>query len=251
MYHDENGVGPKKGWNVTTLWYQVRLWCLKIAVFPWTMYYSFLFEELSLRNIVEDYVLFLHIFVFHTLNMQGLDDPQVIVDAGAYSGLSTLYFAYQFPDAQIIAVEPAPQNFRLLRQHTEHLDKVTCVNKAVWDTKNSITIADRGVGEWGYTAHRQTGHNTVEIDTMTMQDVLQMVGGDTVDLLKVDIEGSEKTIFSDGAEWVKSVDAMIVETHDFIVDGCEDALWAAIDSREWSVRKQGRDWHLQREETSS
>src|SRR5260370_35941728 len=47
--------------------------------------------------------------------------PKVIVDAGAYTGLSTVYFALKYPDACIIALEPSPYNFDLLELNTAKL----------------------------------------------------------------------------------------------------------------------------------
>ena len=229
---------------MTPVGYWVRLWALKIAVSPWLLYYNSQFDTLRLRDILEDYVLFAHIFVFDALRVDDVDPP-VIVDAAAYTGLSTLYLSYRFPDAEIVAIEPSPSNFSLLREHVGHIDRITCVNKALWGEQTTVTVSDRGVGEWVYSVHHDDQKGVV-VETVTMKDVLAMVDTHRIGLFKVDIEGSEKHVFANESEWLASVERIIIETHDFIADGCEDALWGAIDRSEWDVRDQGRNIYLER-----
>ena len=42
--------------------------------------------------------------------------PEYIIDAGAYTGISAVYFHKNIPEAKIIAVEPEKSNFDLLSQ---------------------------------------------------------------------------------------------------------------------------------------
>ncbi len=42
-------------------------------------------------------------------------EPRLIVDGGAYVGYTTLFFAHRYPNAKILAIEPAAENFRILR----------------------------------------------------------------------------------------------------------------------------------------
>jgi FkbM family methyltransferase len=229
---------------MTPVGYWMRLWTLKIVVSPWLLYYKSQFDTLRLRDILEDYILFADIFVFESLRVDDVD-PSVIVDAGAYSGLSTLYLSYVFPDAEIVAVEPSPSNFMLLQEHVGHIDRITCVNKALWGEKTAVTLSDRGAGEWGYSVYHDDQDGVI-VDTITMNEVLDGVRASSIGLLKVDIEGSEKHVFANNTEWIGSVQCFIIETHDFLADGCEDALWGALDRSAWDVRDQGRNIYLER-----
>ena len=46
----------------------------------------------------------------------------LIVDCGANIGASALWFSARYPEAHIVAVEPAPDNFELLRKNCAGLD---------------------------------------------------------------------------------------------------------------------------------
>ena len=69
-----------------------------------------------------------------------VQDPKVIVDLGAHFGDTTLYYHAQFPDALILAVEPAPENFARLEKHVAGIKNIICVNAAVGDHDGSITL---------------------------------------------------------------------------------------------------------------
>jgi hypothetical protein len=49
-----------------------------------------------------------------------------------------------------------------------------------------------------------------------------------VDLLKVDIEGAEKEVFSSPDEWIGSVSAIAIELHDRLKMGCSRSFYAAV-----------------------
>ena len=49
-------------------------------------------------------------------------------------------------------------------------------------------------------------------------------GMETIDILKVDIEGSEKEIFSNNLDWIDHVRVICIELHENIMPGSEDAF---------------------------
>ena len=50
-----------------------------------------------------------------------------------------------------------------------------------------------------------------------------------IDLMKIDIEGGEKALFSgDDLEWVRFVKTYIIELHDSIVHGCSNAFYKSL-----------------------
>jgi hypothetical protein len=46
--------------------------------------------------------------------------------------------------------------------------------------------------------------------------------------LKVDVEGSEKEIFSTADSWISSVDAICIELHDRFKIGCSRSFFTAV-----------------------
>lgn len=57
--------------------------------------------------------------------------PDVVIDIGANVGVFTSYARFIFPNAQIVSVEPDPENWGHLVRLTEHLRGVTRLKKAL------------------------------------------------------------------------------------------------------------------------
>ena len=88
--------------------------------------------------------------------------PETIMDAGAYTGLSTAYFAVRYPGAKIIAIEPSEDNFSLLIRNVGKLENVHAINAALWSEPGSLVLTDPGRDYWGLTVQ--------ESDTSTSAD---------------------------------------------------------------------------------
>jgi hypothetical protein len=69
------------------------------------------FVALQVRLGTSDINVFVHVFRWGEYAWEFAESPRVIVDAGAYTGLSTAYFAMRYPAAKIIAIEPDEANF--------------------------------------------------------------------------------------------------------------------------------------------
>ena len=58
--------------------------------------------------------------------------PKRILDLGAYVGYATVYLAHRFPEAEIVCVEPAAPNFKMLNLNTSPYPQIRRLNGAVW-----------------------------------------------------------------------------------------------------------------------
>jgi len=164
--------------------------------------------------------------------------PKTIMDAGAYTGLSTAYFATRYPDAKIIAVEPSEDNFALLLRNVSKLENVHAINAALWSETGSLVLTDPGRDYWGFTVQESDTDSgpdqkhslapASKVDALTVSDLMSDYEVDRVNLLKVDIEGSEKEVFSDARPWIDRVDAISIELHDRFKPGCARAFFGAI-----------------------
>jgi FkbM family methyltransferase len=164
--------------------------------------------------------------------------PETIVDAGAYTGLSTAYFAMRYPGAKIIAIEPSGENFALLTRNVSKLKNVHAVNAALWSESGSVSLTDPGHDYWGLTVEEsgacadpaQAGSMVPasEVDALTISDLIDSYGVDRVNLLKLDIEGSEKEVLSNAIPWIDRVDAISIELHDRFKPGCSRAFFGAV-----------------------
>jgi FkbM family methyltransferase len=158
--------------------------------------------------------------------------PRFIVDCGANIGLSTLWFANRYPDATIVAVEPDPSNFALLRENVRSYSNIKPCAAAVWSASVPLRIANPDAAKDAYRVERTSAKNGTTVDGMTMTDILDSFGLDTIDLLKLDIEGVESELFADGApDWLDRVKVLVIELHEWLIPGSSHSFERAIEGR--------------------
>lgn len=165
--------------------------------------------------------------------------PKVIVDVGGYTGLSTAFFAHTYPDAMIIAVEPDAQNFELLMLNTTQFPNVHCMHAAVWKESGTISVTDPGLGAWGLQVMElsDTTPASDAIRAVTIDEIRHEFNLDRIDLLKVDVEGSEKEIFASADSWLPFVDVICIELHDRFKSGCSRSFFRAVEDFPIELRR--------------
>lgn len=157
-------------------------------------------------------------------------DPAVIIDAGAYIGSAALYFTQKFPKATILALEPEAANFELLVKNCKEFNKIIPINAALWSSNTTRELNDRFTGQWGYTisnTFNKISFTRQIVNCLSMDDLISIYKIDTIDVLKMDIEGSEKEVFEHASTWIEKVNIISVELHDRINIGCDRAFYLA------------------------
>jgi FkbM family methyltransferase len=136
----------------------------------------------------------------------------LIIDGGAHIGLASVWFALEFPLAEVIAVEPEAENFKLLARNTAGLH-VQCVHGALGDSYGLSRIVDPGEGTWGY----QTEPTSVIAGSVVRTPIADMIGvPGRLFIVKLDIEGAEGEVMRTHADWLKECPIVIVEPHSWI-----------------------------------
>ena len=154
--------------------------------------------------------------------------PKVIVDAGANIGLTSLYFAARCDYARIIAIEPEASNVELLRRNTNGVENITVKAGALWPRKTSLSLVDDHAAKWAFSVQEGSAAQS-SVSAFTVPEILAEIGSDYIDLLKLDIEGAEKELFSGSCEsWLPRVKRIVIELHDRLVPGCSKAFYNAI-----------------------
>ena len=142
-----------------------------------------------------------------------LGAPRTILDLGSNIGLTIAHYAALYPEARIHGVELDRDNFELCRRNIRHWGpRCTVENAAVWREPGEVPYG--GVRESGYTV--VTGAGTVVKDrvrAVTVASVLDALGVETVDFVKMDIEGAEKEVLGDAGAWIHRVRCLKVEVH--------------------------------------
>lgn len=186
-------------------------------------------KSFTLRNNEVDFRVFCQIFVNKEYNIKFKNAPTRIIDAGANIGLFSLYINSKFPDAHICALEPDEENFKILQSNTSNIKQIDLYQKGLWDKTTKLSISDPfNSGKWALVVKEDPSGSIESIDIDT---ILNKNAWDSIDLLKVDIEGSEKVVFESNYEnWLPRVKTLVIETHDWMNTNSTKTIFQAINS---------------------
>jgi FkbM family methyltransferase len=177
-------------------------------------------QEILLRLGTTDVAAFQHVFIDHEYDFGLARQPSIIVDAGANVGMSAAWFSLRYPAAKIVAIEPEPTNFDVLRKNAKLFPEIIPINAALWSREGFVRIQDDGGGHWGMRVADAKVSSGATVRSITVPALLEQLGIDQVDLLKIDCEGAECEIFEDSSSWIDRVGVICAELHDRFRPGC-------------------------------
>jgi FkbM family methyltransferase len=137
----------------------------------------------------------------------------VIIDGGANIGAAALWFARQFPQAEVVAIEPDPENARMCRLNTENVPNIRVVEAALGADSGTVTLTN----EIGTADAVRTSRSTE--GKVPIRTIAELTGEGRLFLVKVDIEGFESDLFTSNLEWLKQVSGVLIEPHDWMLPG--------------------------------
>lgn len=183
----------------------------------------------TLRKNPFDYATFEEVFVKKTYTLPAGISPATIIDGGGNIGLTAMFLANRFPDAKIITVEPDTDNFNLLEKNCFPYKNITPVKAGIWSRRAQLQVIDEGHGNNAFTVREVSTASPGTISAISIDDIRKEQGWETIDLVKLDIEGSEKQVFGENYEsWLPVTRTLFVELHDRMLEGCSKAVFSAI-----------------------
>lgn len=140
-----------------------------------------------------------------------------ILDCGANIGMATLYFKMIYPQSEIIAFEPSSACCAIIKKNIKNnnLAKVTVLNKAVSNKKGYCSFWDPSHGQGdGRASILVSSPDCTKVETVLLSDYITK----PVDLLKIDIEGSEHNVLQDlvASGKIDMIKQLILEYHHHI-----------------------------------
>jgi len=156
-----------------------------------------------------------------------------ILDAGANIGLATLALRASYPAAEVHCFEPASENFDLLRCNVAGLPRSHCVRAALGAAEGEARLALRGGHSDNRIVAEATDTDTEVVPCTTGAAYLERMGIERVDLLKLDVEGSEIEVVRGFAALLPRVQVIVGEVHERLVD--ERAFYSLLEERGYSV----------------
>jgi FkbM family methyltransferase len=156
------------------------------------------------------------------LDFAGLKSGDVVVDVGAYSGVTSIIFAQLVgPAGHVFAFEADNTNYECAGINIEMAAKVlglrniTLLHSAIWSHSDGVLFSNEGA--MGSSAVKITGGNRGTeriVPSIRIQDFLEERRLNHIDFVKVDIEGCEVEMLESSAGFLKRVQArLIVEPH--------------------------------------
>lgn len=166
-----------------------------------------------------------------------------IVDLGANVGIFSLYAARCAPQAEILAVEPFPSTFhRLVQTVRSHNieERVRCLNAAATGTNYARVMRDAPVPSQRRTLMPNSPPASVGFGTQvtgkTLETILDENHIQHVDLLKVDIEGSEYEVFLSSSHRVLTrIHRIAMEYHGDCAPYCKRQLFDHLGNAGFTV----------------
>ena len=173
-----------------------------------------------------DQDVFEEIFIDREYDLE-LNDPRFIVDAGAHTGLASVFFAIKYPKAIIVALEPESSNYALLTKNAKAFKNIHAINAGLWSHKCFLQIQNPDAATWGFQVAEAAGEHGIA--ALSVPDVMSIFGVKQIDVLKMDIEGSEIEVLTHSKSWIDKVQTLIIELHDRFRPGCSASLERAVD----------------------
>lgn len=194
------------------------------------------------RNNVFDFFTYQEVILRKAYDIPLPQTPRTIIDGGGNIGLTAAFWASRFTDAVLVTLEPDKENFDLLRKNTERYPNVHALQAGVWHRKAHLAVKDIGHGNNGFVVEEVDGAVSGAVPAYSIADILEKMAWPTVDLVKLDVEGSEKEIFSAGYEqWLPKVKVLVVEMHDRMKKGCSKAVFSAMIQYDFSFEVAGEN----------
>ncbi|MEU3351790.1 FkbM family methyltransferase [Streptomyces sp. NPDC037389] len=167
-----------------------------------------------------------------------LDEPlttlDTVVDLGGNTGLAAAYLTARYRPRRLLTVEPIAESLAVLRRNAalsglEWIVEPLAVDgregeleftvSGFWDTCTAVPAVRELRRSRPHRLENVLARPSRTVRAVTVERLLDKHGIDRVDLLKVDVEGSETGIFAEPRPWMARVARIVMEIHDKYIDG--------------------------------
>lgn len=225
--------------GVSTGWQALRLHLSRGSRVPLRL--PGISSTLWARSGTSDVATFEEVFVAREYDLPFRDFvPRDIVDLGANIGYASVYFSARWPGANVLSVEPDTQNAELLGQNTRFWPCITRLQGAVWSHPARVCVANPSDAANAFQMREAPLSSEAEgVTGYTVSQLIDSLGCQQLDLLKMDVEGAEREILRSADEWLDRVKVLVIELHDRLVPGCTMALNEALAGRRYRMEVVG------------
>jgi FkbM family methyltransferase len=141
------------------------------------------------------------------------NDRPTIIDGGANIGVSALWWLDKWPNAKLVALEPDPNVFEVLEWNLRHHPHVDLRPVALAPSPGFQDFHPEGSDGGSLHTPKESETNLISVPTIALSELIDELG--TVDLLKLDIEGTELEVLLQAEARLSNVERIFVEYHSF------------------------------------
>jgi FkbM family methyltransferase len=129
-----------------------------------------------------------------------------------------------------VAIEFEEANYQQLLRNTAHCPTIECVHAGLWPTDGRVAVANPDAQKWAHFPSEvpESSADTHSVRAISMPTLMHEYGIEHIDLLKIDIEGSEYELFQTPPAWLDQVGTLAIELHDHLRPGAGERFLAAL-----------------------
>lgn len=155
--------------------------------------------------------------------------PKTILDGGANVGYASVFFAQKYPEAEILSVEPDSSNFKMIQRNIKSYQNIKALQSAIWGSSTHLKIKNPEMESWAFEVVEADAKEAGAFQAFSVGALIERMHWKTIDILKLDIEGAEMSVFQQNYEaWLPKVKLLIIELHEKMRPGCTAVFEGAI-----------------------
>jgi FkbM family methyltransferase len=176
------------------------------------------------------------VLVEEEYDIPGLEDVRVIVDLGSHIGTSVFFFRLRYPEARIYGCEPDPTSFAKLKCNVGGLAGVTIKQCAVSGVDGESILYSSSHSLASSLVTKSGNRRLIPVRSVRFDSLVDELGLDHIDLLKLDIEGAEYDVLA-SATRLDSVSAIVGELHPQLIPHSPEEFFDLFDGFEVRVNR--------------
>lgn len=173
-----------------------------------------------------------------------LKKARIIIDIGAHVGIASLFFSTKYPKSYVFSIEPDPENYKLLLSNIQLNKKknIKPFNTSVLNNNKEVVFLFKNK----HSSMSHTRKDLTEVKTTNKYKVVKSVKLESfirknkiknVDILKIDVEGSEyEIILNLKPSTFSKIRYIIVEYHNWVKGLSEKDLVDKLVENNYKVR---------------
>ena len=158
-----------------------------------------------------------------------------IIDAGANIGSASMYFIDTFKNVKIVSIEPEKHNFDSLLFNLKNHDSCIKLKAGIWSRDANLKVINdfRDKSDWAFRVIETDDNDGIQ--SFSINTLQQKFNFEYIDILKIDVEGSEKEIFTSintDLNFLHKTKVIALEIHDEF--NCREDIYKILEEYNFS-----------------